>query len=477
MWADEPATGQLVSYVDGKAVAIRLRRCRLEVVGGPDRGLIRDFEHPLIRIGTRRIADFVLTDNKVSGLHLEISLDERGFRLRDLDSKNGTWIAGHRTKDIYVNPGTNIFVGDSRIRFQPLDDSVEVPLSLAERFGKLIGRSIPMRELFGRLERIAAVNTTVLLTGETGTGKEIVAEAIHSHSPRASGPLIVVDCGAIPINLVESELFGHEKGAFTGADSAFVGAFERAHGGTIFLDEVAELPVDLQPKLLRALEQKEVRRIGGTRTRLVDIRVVAATNRNLAVEVARSRFREDLYYRLAVVHLHLPPLRDRREDIPLLVDHFLSRVPNMERTSLRPETIELMLRHDWPGNVRELRNVVERAAVLADVPTRIRALANRPGVTPVDGNLSSQGPDGAKLDMAVDLEVPFKEAKQQIIDEFEGRYVRRLLDHHKGNVSAAARAAGLDRMSMHKIINRLKRRGQATPADNADGPTRLNPKK
>jgi DNA-binding NtrC family response regulator len=312
----------------------------------------------------------------------------------------------------------------------------------------MVGRSVVMRELFARLAAVAPTDATVLVTGETGTGKELVAEALHENSARKGGPFVVLDCGAIPANLMESETFGHERGAFTGATSARAGAFERANGGTLFLDEIGELPLEMQPKLLRALERREIRRVGGTKMLQVNIRVVAATNRDLAVEVNKGRFREDLFYRLAVAHLAVPALRERRDDIPLLVEHILAGLPEGRDRGPRSETIELMKKHEWPGNVRELRNVIERAVLFKQnvrEPSVIAAAvpAAREAVSPDD------------LRVVVDPKIPFKVAKQDLIDEFERRYVRALLDAHGGNISAAARAAGIDRMSIHKILTRL----------------------
>jgi transcriptional regulator with GAF, ATPase, and Fis domain len=435
--------------VDGLPAGLRIRRVRLTVIAGPDAGATRTFESHVIRVGAHRGADLALTDGKVSRTHFEIRLDAQGYRLRDLESTNGTFVSGLRVHDVYVPPGASIYVGDTRLRFDPLDDSVEVALSSADRYGGMVGRSFVMRELFARLAAVAPTDATVLVTGETGTGKELVAEALHEHSPRRAGPFIVLDCGAIPANLMESEAFGHERGAFTGATAAHPGAFERADGGTLFLDEIGELPLEMQPKLLRALEGREIRRVGGTKTLRVNIRVVAATNRDLAVEVNKGRFREDLYYRLAVACVAMPPLRERREDIPLLVEHILAGLPNGRERGPRAETIELMKRHEWPGNVRELRNVIERAVLFKQnvrEPSVIAAARER------------VSPDAASRDdlrVAVDPKVPFKVAKQELIDEFERRYVRALLDAHGGNISAAARAAGIDRMSIHKILTRL----------------------
>jgi len=350
------------------------------------------------------------------------------------------------------------------VRFEPLGESVELELSSAETFGGIVGSSVPMRELFARLEKIAQSDATVLVTGETGTGKELVAEAVHEHSKRKSGPFVVLDCGSIPQNLIESELFGHEKGAFTGATHTYAGAFERSDGGTVFLDEIGELPLAMQPKLLRVLERKEVRRVGGSKTISTDIRVVAATNRDLGVEVNRGRFREDLYYRLAVARIHVPPLRERREDLALLVEHFLSITPGAEGTRLEPGTVELMMKHDWPGNVRELRNVIERAVLLSDATSGGGIQLSRTAISGkrkgsqggASGNESTPAPTtGDTLAVIVDTRVPFKHAKQGLVEEFERRYIGRLLDDHHGNISAAARAAGIDRMSIHKMLNRL----------------------
>jgi transcriptional regulator with GAF, ATPase, and Fis domain len=456
MAVDDLRSGTWVTYIGGRATSARLRRCRIEVLTGPDAGLIRDVEAPVIRIGARRGNDVQLSDSKVSGLHCEIRLDDRGYRLRDLDSTNGTYVSSLRINDVYIVAGSQIALGGTRLKFDPLGESVEIELADTDRYGSMIGRSVKMRELFARLEKLARTETTVLVTGETGAGKELVAEALHGQSRRRGGPFVVLDCGAIPANLMESEAFGHERGAFTGATAAHVGAFERADGGTLFLDEIGELPLELQPKLLRALERKEIRRVGGSAMKKVNIRVVAATNRDLAVEVNRGRFREDLYYRLAVAHVAVPPLRERREDIPLLVDHIVASLPGGRERAPRAETIELMQRHEWPGNVRELRNLVERAVLFKQTlgESSLGGLglgAAAPRVEPPNG-----GPlEGGAFQIPIDPTVPFKVAKQDLIEAFERRYVRALLDAHGGNVSAAARAAGIDRMSIHKILGRL----------------------
>jgi DNA-binding NtrC family response regulator len=466
MAVDDLRSGTWVTYVGGRATSARLRRVRMEVTSGPDAGLVRDIEASVIRIGARRGNDVQLTDSKVSGLHAEIRLDDRGYRLRDLDSTNGTYVSSLRINDVYIQPGAQIAMGSTRLKFEPLGESIEIELAETDRYGSMMGRSVKMREMFARLEKLAKTDTTVLVTGETGAGKELVAEALHDNSPREKGPFVVLDCGSIPPNLIESELFGHERGAFTGATNNYAGAFERAHGGTVFLDEIGELPLGMQPKLLRVLERKEVRRVGGAKTIEVDVRIVAATNRDLGVEVNRGRFREDLYYRLAVARVHVPPLRERKDDLPLLIEHILATTPGGETASIAQETIDLMMKHDWPGNVRELRNVIERAVLLAEAPEHEDALRRAPlpekrsepsiTVTPSQTATSAD----AMMTVPVDVGIPFKAAKQNVISEFERRYISRLLAQHDGNISAAARAAGIDRMSIHKMLHRL---GLANP--------------
>ncbi|MFT3692536.1 MAG: sigma 54-interacting transcriptional regulator [Kofleriaceae bacterium] len=466
MAVDDLRSGTWVTYIGGRATSARLRRCRVEVLSGPDAGLVRDIEASVIRIGARRGNDVQLSDSKVSGLHCEIRLDDRGYRLRDLDSTNGTYVSSLRINDVYIGAGSQIALGGTRLKFEPLGESVEIELADTDRYGGMIGRSVKMRELFARLEKLSRTDTTVLVTGETGAGKELVAEALHENSGRAKGPFVVLDCGSIPPNLIESELFGHERGAFTGATGSYAGAFERANGGTVFLDEIGELPLAMQPKLLRVLERKEVRRVGGTKTIEVDVRIVAATNRDLGVEVNRGRFREDLYYRLAVARIHVPPLRDRKDDLPLLIEHILATTPGGESSQIAQETIDLMMKHDWPGNVRELRNVIERAVLLAESPDSEDALRRAPAPVPraeqsitVTPSQTATSTD-SQMTVPVDVTIPFKNAKQNVISEFERRYISRLLAQHDGNISAAARAAGIDRMSIHKMLHRL---GLANP--------------
>jgi len=423
-----------------------VRRCRLEVISGPDAGLVRELDASLIRVGAREQADVPLTDPTVSGLHVEISLTERGYLVRDLGSTNGTFVAGHRIREIYARAGTLLDMGRTRLRFEPLESVAEIPLATIDEYEGMVGSTATMRALFAQVERTAQTNATALVLGPTGAGKELIAGALHSRSTRADGPLVVVDCGALPENLIENELFGHERGAFTGAIKPAPGAFERASGGTLFLDEIGELPLSLQPALLRALESRQVRRLGGERSIDVDIRVVAATNRDLAVEVNRGRFRADLYYRLAVAELRIPALADRADDIPLLALHFARRISGDPAYQFAPGILERLEAHAWPGNVRELRNAVERLVALGADPSDAIRLNAGPAT-------DAGSPEAGSA--AVDLSVPFRTARARVTESFERAYVEQLLDAHDGNVSAAARAAKMDRMALSRLITRL----------------------
>jgi len=414
--------------------SINVRRCRLEVVSGPGAGASIELAQPTILIG-RKGADLTIDDPSLSRLHAELCLEAGGYRLRDLGSTNGTHVRGVKVVEAYIKPDTVIQLGKSEVRFLALPDAVIAPLWQQPRLCGLVGQSTAMRYLFELVERVAASEATVLIAGETGSGKEGVADAIHERSSRAKGPFIVLDCSSIPAQLFEDQLFGHEAGAFTGATRASTGVFEAAHGGTLFLDEIGELPLELQAKLLRAVETRTIRRVGGTKPIHCDVRVLAATNRDLAVEVNRGTFRADLYFRLAVAKLAVPPLRDRREDIPLLVEHFVDQLGGQRPP---PEFLTWALSQPWPGNVRELRNAVERATVLPSQP---------PG---------ANGPSPSTAAWpTIDVGIPFKVAKQQLVDEFDRRYLEALMTAHDGNISAAARAAGVDRMSIYKMMRRL----------------------
>jgi DNA-binding NtrC family response regulator len=419
----------------GEAPVLHVRRCRFEVVSGPDEGRVEEIASRVIRIG-RKGADVVLNDRSVSSLHAEVTLTERGYRLRDLESSNGTFVGGLRVRDVDIPPRSFLTVGHTQLRFVPLEDTVAFPLWGEAEYAGMVGKSWAMRQVFELIERIAPSDATVLITGETGTGKELVAEAIHRRSRRAAGPFVVLDCGAIPPHLMEDQLFGHERGAFTGATTARAGVFERAHGGTLFLDEIGELPPDAQSKLLRAVETRVVRRIGGSESIRCDVRLLAATNRDLAVETNRGGFRSDLYYRLAVARVEVPPLRDRLEDLELLAGRFVDELTAGRVTGGLPEDFHTRARrHAWPGNVRELRNAVQQALT---VPSLLEL---------------GDGPSHSLW--SIDTSVPFKAAKQRFVDEFDRRFMTTLLDQHGWNISGAARATGVDRMSIYKLLERL----------------------
>ncbi len=426
----EHDAGRLEISVERERGGERPRRCTTD-------GLRR------VRIGASPSCDVVLDDPEVSRIHCEIRSRGTAWELVDLGSLNGTFADGLRIRDADL-PERDVVVslGSSSLRVRagaakPSEGSALTTLGPVV-FGRLYGASQPMRRLFARVERIASTETDVLIEGESGTGKELVTAEIVSRSKRAKAPLIIVDCGALAPSLVESELFGHKKGAFTGADRDRAGAFELADGGTVFLDEIGELPLALQPKLLRALAAREIRRLGETTTRTVDVRVIAATNRRLEVEVNQGRFREDLYFRLSVIRVDVPSLRERLEDIPLLVGSFLQQLDAahlLERFT--PELFAELRGHTWPGNVRELKNWVERYAILEerDLP--------QPSKAPVG--------EGAP---PIDLALSYSEAKAQVILDFERRYLSQILEAAGGNVSKAARIARMDRMHFHKLVQR-----------------------
>jgi two-component system response regulator GlrR len=395
-------------------------------------------------IGSHESNDLLLADGAVSRFHCEITIDERGARVRDLGSRNGTMLDGVQVVEGFLRDGSILRLGRSNVRFTLADAKNPLPLSTRDRFGGLLGGSMRMRATFAQLERAATTDFTVLLEGETGTGKEAAADSIHQASARRRGPFVVVDCSALPKDLLESELFGHERGAFTGADARRVGVFEEAAGGTVFLDEIGELPLELQPKLLRVIEQREVRRVGSNTPHSVDVRLIAATNRDLRAETNAGRFRVDLYYRLAVVRVPLPPLRDRSEDIALLVDHFLdaASATQLVRDALTaPAFLEQLAAHSWPGNVRELRNYVQRCAALRE------ALA-------LDADIASRGK------RATGGGGSYEDARRSALAEFERKYVMDLLATHE-TVSAAARAAGIARVYLHRLI---RKHGHKHPA-------------
>jgi len=428
---------------------LEVPRCTLVVLSGGQRGQECTIEGDLFRIGKAPESDLVLVDETVSRVHCEIARERKGYLLRDLGSTNGTLLDGAEIREVWLKPGAVITVGKIELKVRPFAERIEILPSELDHFGEAFGGSVVMRQIFGLLERLGPTDATVLVGGETGTGKDVLARSIHQGSPRKARPFVVVDCGAVVATLLESELFGHEKGAFTGAASARQGAFELAHGGTLFLDEIGELPLDVQPKLLRALEQRAFRRVGGSKEIRVDIRVIAASRRNLRMEVERGKFREDLFFRLAVVPVELPPLRERREDIPLLAEKLLVQLGERDPASprvLSAEAVDVLRAHDWPGNVRELRNVLERAAYLA------RATGDRE--IRLAGMPLSLGAAPASPGAAFDPKKSYRETRAAWEAEFETAYVRWLLGRHEQNISAAARAADMDRKYLHRLARK-----------------------
>jgi DNA-binding NtrC family response regulator len=413
---------------------LRVPSFRVAVTRGRDKGKEATAARSDLVVGTQPACDLTLTDPTVSRSHLSIEARPDGFRLRDLGSTNGTWVSGVRIVEAFVEPGADIELGETRLRFTTQSSPLELPLYQGDAFGPMLGRSTVMRQVFALLARAAQTDATVLLLGETGTGKDLAAEALHQASPRASGPFVVVDCSAIPEALIESELFGHERGAFTGATDKRIGAFEAADRGTVFLDEIGELPLELQPKLLRVLERKTVKPVGANATREIDVRVVAATNRDLRAEVNRGAFREDLFFRLSVITAQLPPLRERGEDVAALAERFWREAG--AAGALPSELRQRLAAHRWDGNVRELRNAVERAHALG----ASYALGEAPA------------PGDSPPALHVDVSIPFKEAKRQLVERFERPYLSQLLAANQGNVSAAARQAGLDRVHLIKLL-------------------------
>jgi DNA-binding NtrC family response regulator len=333
---------------------------------------------------------------------------------------------------------------------EPVDTSIDLNDFQGDRFGDVLGTTQPMRRLFALLAKAAPTEATILLQGETGTGKEAIAEAVHRMSRRNKGPFVVVDCGSIPHELIASELFGHAKGSFTGAGADKQGLIEAATHGTLFLDEIGELALDLQPQLLRVLDRRQVRRVGETQSVDVDIRVIAATHRDLRAMVKAGQFREDLYYRLAVVATHVPPLRDRKADIPALATWFADKM-GRGGFAQSPSLLDQLERHDWPGNVRELRNVVERALSLGD--TQLHDLNDAGGARPATSSESVEAPPRLPSTSDV-LELPFKEAKAALVESFERDYLQALLARHRGNISRAASEAGIDRNYIHRLVKK-----------------------
>ncbi len=436
------------------AGAITVRSLRAEVVEGPDAGTVARSRGEALAIGTADHNELRLTDPTVSRFHAALMAHEHGILVVDQGSTNGCVAGGMRLERAILPPRSRIRLGRTTIQ---IDDGEAVTVEALEqdRLGPLVGRSPVMRRLMAQVSRVGPSDGPVLLHGETGAGKEVVARALHETSRRARGPFEVIDCGALLPELVASELFGHEKGAFTGADRRHLGAFERARGGTVFLDEIGELSAALQVTLLGVLERRAFRRVGGQESIATDVRVVAATHRDLRREVNAGRFRQDLYYRLAVVTLTVPPLRERKEDIPLLVEHFLELDPSGGEAVLTPAFSAALAEHDWPGNVRELRNAVEAARMLGEPPPLLPARADEPSAGAARGAAA-----GASIDVGATLGLPYTDARDTVLDRFEAVYLEDLIARAHGNVTLAARLAKMNRTYLTRL---MKRRGLERP--------------
>jgi DNA-binding NtrC family response regulator len=411
-----------------------MKQRRLRIVHGETQV---DLEQDRIVIGSHARCDVVVADASVSPHHCELVAEADGYAIRDLASATGTFIRDVRVRDVVIAEETKLRVGEVTLRLVPLAE-VDVVVAPETAFGPLVGASGPMRKVIATLAKVAPLDSTVLIVGESGTGKEVAARAVHEGSPRAKQSFVVVDCGSLPATLIESELFGHVRGAFTGAVRDRIGAFETASGGTIFLDEIGELPLDLQTRLLGVLERRRVTPLGGGAPRDIDVRVVAATNRDLRALVNQGTFREDLYFRLAVVTVEMPALRDRREDIVIYVERFLDELGARGAFTFDEDTLEKLQRNPWHGNVRELRNVIERAAALGS--SAIPSLREEQPALPVT--------------TGIDVDVPFKTAKAALIDDFERAYCAKLLEVHAGNITQAARAAELDRVNLLRVLDK-----------------------
>jgi transcriptional regulator with AAA-type ATPase domain len=426
------------------ARSLPLVALRVEVVQGPDAGRVLVASNDVVSVGSADGNDLVLDDATVSRFHLELERSATGVRISDLESTNGTFVGTTRIERAIVARDTLVGVGRAVLRVGD-GGGIEVPLLAGDELAGLRGRSLPMRKLMLQVERAAKSEVTVLVVGESGTGKELVARALHELGPRRPGPFVTVDCGALAPTLIASELFGHEKGAFTGANQQHKGAFEQAHKGTLFLDEIGELPAQLQTTLLGALERRRFRRLGGRSDVEVDVRVVCATNRDLRAEVNRGTFRLDLFYRIAVVSLNLPPLRERKEDVPLLVEHFMRAAGHEEPTEtvFPPKAMIELSEHRWSGNVRELKNLVEATLAMGETPPLSMA-------SPATGNDTSTSGDP----LLPLLSLKFKDARARLLTDFEARYLQHLWARADQSISRAAQEAGVDRSHLTHLLKR-----------------------
>ena len=455
---EDPYTQTREALLDGKKPLV-YTHCRISITAGPDTGKVVETERELIRVGTGDENELELSDPAVSRVHMELRKSGGEYNLVDVGSTNGTFVGVLQIKEATLRTKSEILIGDSTLLFEP--KSTEVPFEAAgtNRCGEMVGDSVSMRETFNVLERVAPTELAILVTGETGTGKELAARAAHEKSKRKGGPFVTLALGALPPKLIESALFGHEKGALPGAESTYAGAFERASGGTLFLDELSELPLELQPRLLRAIERGEIERLGGHDPVRVDARLVAATGFEIKDRVESGQFRSDLYYRLAVIHLDLPPLRDRVDDIPILVQDFFER-HSQELQALGAKARRLsqgglgqLQKYTFPGNVRELINILRRASATAS--TEEILVTDLPSEL-TEGGSSLRAANAPNAVVLPDASMRFKDAKAQVLDAFERQYLQDLLKRHEQNISKAAREAGIDRRHLYRLLDKYE---------------------
>lgn len=423
--------------------SVEVRTLRVDIVAGPGTRGEFSSDNETMTLGSAVGNDVVVDDDTVSRYHVEFERCSEGIIVRDQSSSNGTFVGASRIREVIVPAETVLQLGRTTVSLRD-GAKVDVELHGSSALGELVGSTTAMRRLMAQVRRAAQTDVAALVVGESGTGKELVARALYDLGPRQSKPFVTVDCASLAPSLIASELFGHERGAFTGADRQHIGAFERANGGTLFLDEVGELPAELQPNLLGALERRRIRRVGGQVDIDVDARVIAATNRDLRADVNAGRFRLDLYYRLAVVVMRLPPLRERTADLPLLLEHFLRECgdPSPLDVVFPAATREALRRHHWPGNVRELKNLVEAAVAMGE--------PNLPH------DLEEARP--SRLEYERYLGIPYKEARQALLRSFEVEFIEHWLERTGGNVARAAREARMDRSHLFHLIRRHRLR-------------------
>lgn len=447
----------------------------LLVIEGPDTGKSYVIDGSLpsrVLVGQSPVCEVRLTDRQVSRRHAALDLVGRRLRLTDLQSTNGTFADGIAVNDGFLAGGEIVRLGATALRVEKMTAEHHTQIPNRVRFGRTVGTSLRMRRLYPLCERLAQSNVPLIIEGETGTGKEVLAESIHEEGPRASGPFVVFDCTAVAPSLVESELFGHEKGSFTGASSTHKGVFEQAQGGTLLIDEIGDLSPSLQPKLLRVLQRAEVKRVGGDRSIPVDVRVLAATRRDLDREVQNGQFRDDLFFRLAVARIELPPLREREGDITVLARHFWQSLGGAG--DIPHDLLTRLESSPWPGNVRELHNAVARQIALGSLASLdTTGLLREVQPLPVSGSSSQTGapsippppaapsfgdPNDSFEQIAQEaLDLPFTQARDRVLEEFERRYIRAVLEKHGGSVVRAAAASGIARRYFQTIRARVGR--------------------